>query len=185
MRGFVLCVAGAGMLAGCNKGQTVSLHNATGNQVAQAVSQSGVMTSASMIEPGEWQSRTAVLDMEIPGMPPQFAAQMKQAIAAHNQGTSKSCLTPAEVKQPKEDFFAGHDKSCRYEHFTMGGGKIDVQMVCKEEESTQTMNMIGTYTPTSYSMDMSSNATGGRESGMVMKMHVDAQRIGNCTGKES
>jgi hypothetical protein len=68
----------------------------------------------------------------------------------------------------------------------MGGGKIDVQMTCKEEESTQVTNMSGTYTPTSYSMDMSSNGTGaGREDGMTMKMHVDANRVGQCTGKDS
>jgi hypothetical protein len=66
----------------------------------------------------------------------------------------------------------------------MGGGKIDIQMTCKEEASTQTSHMSGTYTPTSYSMDMSMNGSAGRESGMTMKMHVDANRVGECTGKD-
>jgi hypothetical protein len=65
----------------------------------------------------------------------------------------------------------------------MGGGKIDIQMVCKQENLTQTTNMSGSYTPTTYSLDMSSAGT-GPEQGMTMKMHVDAQRIGECTGKE-
>ena len=107
----------------------------------------------------------------------------KQEMAARQQETSKHCLTKEEAKKPKENFFASQDKSCRYAHFTMGGGKMDMQMVCKEETATQTMNMSGSYTPTSYSMDMSSSATGGHSEGMSMKMHVDANRVGECTGE--
>jgi hypothetical protein len=44
--------------------------------------------------------------------------------------------------------------------------------------------MAGTYTPTSYSLDMSSNGSGGQQAGMTMKMHVDSQRVGQCTGKD-
>ena len=109
---------------------------------------------------------------------------MKQEMAAHQPQTSKSCLTKEEVKHPKEDFFAGNDKSCRYGRFTMGGGKIDIQMECTPER-TQATNMAGSYTPTTYSMDMSSHGSGGASGGnMTMKMHVDAQRIGECTGKD-
>ena len=80
--------------------------------------------------------------------------------------------TPAQAqlfggkKKPKEDFF-GADKSCKYAYFTMGGGKIDIQMVCSEEGTTQTTNMSGSYTPTSYSMDMSSSGSGGRPARVV------------------
>jgi hypothetical protein len=181
---YGLCVAVSVLcLAACNKGPTVDLKNASGNQVSNAVAQSGVMTSNSMIEPGLWQSKVAVLEMNIPGMPAQYAGKMKQSIAEHRNDTSKHCVTEADVKKPKEDFF-GADKSCRYEHFTMGGGNIDIQMVCSQEGSTQTTNMAGTYTPTTYSMDMSSKGSGGQQGGMTMKMHVDAQRVGECTGKD-
>ena len=46
------------------------------------------------------------------------------------------------------------------------------------------MNCHGKYTPTTYSMDMSMTGTGGDQNGMSMKMHVDAQRVGQCTGKD-
>jgi Protein of unknown function (DUF3617) len=178
-----ICVAASVLaLAACNKGPKVDLHNASANQVGQAVQQSGVMNSDSMVEPGLWQSKVTVLDMNIPGMPPQYAAKMKQEIAAHRNDSSKHCIKPEDVKKPKEDFF-GADKSCRYDHFTMGGGKIDVAMVCKQENTTQTTNMAGSYTPTTYSLDMNSNGTGPQQ-GMTMKMHVDAQRIGECTAKD-
>lgn len=169
-------------LAACNKGPSVELHNATGNQAAEAVKQSGVMTSDSMVEPGLWESRVTVLDMNIPGMPAQYAEKMKQEMAEHRNSSSRHCIKPEDVKKPKEDFF-GADKSCRYDHFTMGGGKIDIAMVCKQENMTQTTNMAGSYTPTAYSLDMNSSGSGPQR-GMTMKMHVDAHRVGECTGKD-
>jgi hypothetical protein len=182
----VLCIAASVLcLTACNKGPKVELKNATGNQVAQAVKQSGVMSSDSMIEPGLWQSKVTVLEMNIPGIPAQYADKMKQSMAEHRNEASSHCMTEAEVKKPKEDFFGG-DKSCRYQQFTMGGGKIDIRMTCKEEGATQTTSMSGSYTPTTYSMDVSSSGTGaGPQNGMTMKMHVDSRRVGECTGKES
>lgn len=184
MKQTIILLAGAALLASCNKGPQVNLRNATGNEVTQAVKQSGVMTSDYMVQPGLWESKVVIQQMDIPGMPPQFADRMKQSIAEHKNDTSKHCITPADVKKPKAEFF-GADKSCKYDHFTMGGGKIDIAMVCHEEDTTQTSKMSGTYTPTSYSMDVSSTATGGGQNGMQMKMHVDSQRVGECTGKDS
>lgn len=169
-------------LAGCNKGPAVDLHNASANQAAEAVRQSGVMTSDSMVQPGLWESKVTVQEMNIPGMPAQYADRMKQEIAAHRNETSKHCIKPEDVKKPKEDFF-GADKSCRYSHFTMGGGKMDMQMVCKQENMTQTTNIAGTYTATSYTLDMNSSGSGPQQ-GMTMKMHVDAQRVGECSAKD-
>lgn len=170
-------------LAGCNKGPTVDVKNATGNEVAQAVKQSGVMTSGTMIQPGLWESKVTVQEMNIPGLPAQYAGKMKQSIAERSNDTNKHCIKPEDVKRPKEDFF-GADKSCKYDHFTMGGGKIDVAMVCRREGTRQNMIVSGSFTPTTYSTDMSMNGTGGKEQGMSMKMHVDAKRIGECTGKD-
>ena len=48
----VCVVASALCLGGCNKGPTVELHNASGNEVAAAVKQSGIMSSDTMMEPG-------------------------------------------------------------------------------------------------------------------------------------
>jgi hypothetical protein len=183
MKNVMCVVASALCLAGCNKGPAVELHNATGNQVAQAVTKAGVMNSDTMVQPGLWQSKTNVEEMNMPGIPAQYAAQMKQSIAQHRDETSKHCIKPEDVKKPKEDFF-GADKSCRYDHFTMGGGKIDVAMVCHHEETTEKMNVSGSYTPTSYSIDTSMTGSGGEQNGMSMKMHVDSQRVGECTGKD-
>ena len=183
MKLAICAVASILSLTACNKGPTVDLKNASGNEVAAAVKQSGVMNSDSMIEPGLWQAKADVQEMNIPGMPPQYAAQMKQRMAQDRGKPSSHCITEADVKKPKENFFGG-DKSCKYQRFTMGGGKIDIAMVCAEEGANRTMNMSGNYTPTTYSMDMAMTGSGGDQNGMSMKMHIDAQRVGQCTGKE-
>ena len=172
-------------LGACDNSPKVDLHNASQKDVAQAVRQSGMMTGDTMVEPGLWQSKVTILDMNIPGMPAAFADKMKQSMAEHQQQSSKHCLTKEDVKKPKEGFFAGADKSCHYGHFAMGGGKMDIQMVCDMDGATQTTNMSGTYTPTTYSMDMSSHGSAGGEKGMVMKMHVDSQRIGECSANDT
>ena len=183
MKNAMFVVASILCVSACNKGPTVDLKNASGNQVAQAVKQSGVMNSDTMIEPGLWQSKTDVQEMNMPGMPPEFAAKMRQGIAESRNQSSSHCVTAEEVKKPKEDFF-GADKSCKYQHFTMGAGKIDAKMVCNAGGSTQTTSLSGTYTSTSYSMDVSSSGTGGPQNGMSMKLHVSSKRVGECTGKE-
>jgi hypothetical protein len=89
------------------------------------------------------------------------------------------------VKQPKGKFFGGND-NCRYDHFTMSGGKIDAAMRCTESGRSQIMQMSGTYSPDAYSMQMSSRSEGGpADEAVSMQMKVDAKRIGQCTGKES
>lgn len=179
------CVAASVLcLTACNKGPQVNLKNATGNQVAEAVKQSGVMSSDSTIQPGLWETTGTYSEVKIPGLPPQEAEKMKQEMADGHDKPSHHCITPEDVKKPSESFFGG-DKDCKFQHFTMGGGKMDVAMVCKEEGSTRTMNMTGSYTPTTYSLDMSMNATGeGQEGGMSMKGHIEGRRVGECTGKE-
>ena len=183
MKTAVCVLASVLCLTACNKGPEVNLRNATGNQVNQAVRQSGVMSGDSMIRPGLWESKLTIQEMNLPGVPAQYLDRMKQSIAEHRNGSSKHCITEADVRKPKEDFFSG-DKNCKYDHFTMGGGKIDIAMVCHEEDSTQTMSGNGSYTPTSYSIETSVNETGGHQNGMAMKMHVDASRVGECTGKD-
>ena len=58
------------MIAACNKGPQVDLHNASANEVSKEVQQSGVMSSDTLVQPGLWESKVSVLDMTMPGIPP-------------------------------------------------------------------------------------------------------------------
>ena len=79
----------------------------------------------------------------------------------------------------------GGSNGCRYDHFTMSGGKIDAAMKCTGNGATRTMTMQGNYSPDHYHMAIASTGSGaGPAGGMSMKMEMDAKRTGACTGKE-
>lgn len=166
-------------LAACGSKSAVNEKNATVEEVAQKVREAS--HDQGFIRPGKWQSRVTIDQMDMPGMPPQVASQMKQTMAqAH---TSETCLKPEDVKEPNAKLFSGNDQ-CRYDHFKMGKGKIDAQMTCDQGDSSQVMQMAGTYTADDYHMKMTARG-GAAGKAMTMKMSVDAKRVGECTGKES
>ena len=170
-------------LASCNNSPQVHEENASVAEVQKEIAQAG--GSDSFVRPGLWESRVTIEEMTMPGMPAEMASQMKGFTGRIE--TQQSCLTPDEAKRPKEDFFAGDNKNCRYDRFTMAGGKIDAVMKCTEERASQTMTMQGDYSGDTYNMRMSMKAEGGEgpASGMTMRMRVDAKRVGECSGKEA
>ena len=168
-------------LAACGNEPEVKLENASVSEVAEAVKKEG--GDASFVNPGKWQQTASLIEIEAPGMPPE-ARQMMQKAMGEAQ-VHEVCLTPEQAKNPKEDFFTGADKNCRYEHFNWGDGKIDLKLNCKHPQAVQTMAMVGSYSPEAYTMTMTmTNAGGGPAGEMTMKMKVDAKRIGECDGKE-
>lgn len=169
-------------LAACG-GPQVHEENASVDEVAAKVREA--TGGGQFIKAGEWKSVSTIEQMEVPGMPPEAAAQMKQAMAKNGNHEFTTCLTEEDVKQPKGKFFTGNDQ-CRYDHFTMGRGKIDAAMRCNAEGAgTQVMAMTGTYTPERYDMRMTMTAENmpGVAAGMTMKMRVESTRLGACTAK--
>jgi hypothetical protein len=184
MKTSALLIGCLAVVAGCNKSPEVNEKNASLAEVAQAVKQSGVANNI-FLSAGEWQVSGTMEEMNIPGLPPEAQAEMKKAMSAHGAATYRYCLTPEEAKEPRGKFFSGKaENNCRYDHFTMGGGKIDAAMRCNEPTGAMTMTVAGTYSPDSYSSRVTMNMEGGAQRGMSMKMRSEAHRIGECTAAE-
>lgn len=171
------------MLAGCGGGgPSVSAQNASVNEVAEKVAAATTDKDAPLVQPGRWEGTMTIHEMDMPGIPPQAKEKLQ---ARMGQGrTFISCITPEEAKA-KKAFFTGDaaDKSCKYDHFEMGGGKIDAAMQCTRETGKMSMVMNGSYAPEEYHMAMTSKAEGaGPMAGMSMKMSVEAKRVGECKG---
>ena len=184
MKHVLLMTAAVVALNACNKEPRVDEKNATPAEVAAKVRESGV--DQVTIRPGLWQSKVTIEKFDVPGMPPEMAQQMKSVMAEGQAHDSSTCLTPEDVKRPKEDFFAGKNKECRYEHFTMGGGKIDAEMQCGKKDAGQTMPMAGTYSPDSYQMQVATSAANAGEgnAAMMMQMRIESRRVGECSAKQ-
>ena len=180
----VLVIAGVAMLAACSKGPQINEKNASVSEVANKVR--AAAGDQGFVDPGKWETMVNVLDVDIPGMPAEMAAQMKQTMGKMQEHNFTSCLTEADVKRPKEDFFAGSNKDCRYDHFTMSGGKIDAALRCegKGEDGAMTMTINGSYSRDSYEATMAMDVAGGREGGMKIRSHSQSHRVGQCSAAE-
>ena len=184
MKPAILLIACALPPTACNKGPQVNEKDASVAEVAQKVRQSA--GDQAFVRPGLWESKVTIEKFDVPGMPPEMAQRMKTMMAENQEHGFQTCLTAEDVKRPKEDFFAGKNKECRYEHFTMGDGKIDAEMRCGKDAGSQTMRMAGTYSPDSYQMQMATQVetSNGDQQAMQMQMRVEAHRVGECTASQ-
>ena len=169
------------MLAACDSGPSVTATNASLEEVADKVE--AARQDSNFLRPGKWLTKASVDEISVPGMPAELAAQMKQR--GRDMPGTESCITEADRRKPNADFFTGN-KTCKYDHFSMGGGKIDGRMRCGAGGGTQLTAMTGTYGPDSYAMALSTvmeNPAQGASSGMAgmtMKLSVEGKRIGEC-----
>ena len=182
---YSVVVIGMAALAACDKSPEIHERNASVEQVANAARQAGVK-SDTVLRPGQWQLKTTVEEMTIPGLPASAQADMKRMMGPRQNITVDYCMTPEDARKPGGKVFTGEEsKNCRYERFDMADGKVDAVMHCQGQPSgTMTMTVHGTFSPDSYTNQVSMKATGGRQGAMTMKMRSEARRIGDCTGDE-
>lgn len=169
------------LLAACDSGPEVSATNATVAEVAAKVE--AARMDKDFLRPGKWLTKASIDDLTAPGMPAEIAAQMKRR--GQDMPGTTSCMTEADVRKPGPDFFTGN-KACRYDHFTMGDGKIDARMRCTAGGGTQVSTMTGTYGPDLYrlamttAMEFPGQGAANRMGGMTMKLSVEGNRVGDC-----
>lgn len=184
---FILLAASGLMLAACDKGPEVDLTNASPAEVAKAIKDSGA--TRSMVRPGKWSSTVSVLEMNSPGIPPELQAEMKSKLGQPR--TVEACLTADQVDNP-ERMLGNVPASCKYDRYTMGGGKMNGTMRCQQQGMVQEMTVAGTYSDDAYSLTIDNKtsipegAVAGQPAGaMSMKMKVESRRLGECDGTEA
>ena len=170
-------------LAACSSEPEVDVRNASVEQVASEVAKAG--GDDVLLRAGKWQTKVTVDDISIPGMPERSQAQMKQVFAQQQNVTVDHCVTPEQSRRPGSDFFTGKKSdNCRYERFTMDGGKVDAVMRCTGDGGgDMKMTMSGSYTAESASTNSEMVVTTG-QGNMTMKARSEAKRVGECDGKE-
>ena len=180
MNKTIALLLGSCLMVACNRGPQVHEENASVDEVAAEVRKA--TGGGTFIRAGEWKSSGTIEEMTIPGMSAAESARMKQAMAKSGIHEVSTCLTEEDVKQPEGKFFTNNDQ-CRYDHFTMSGGKIDAAMRCNAQGgASQVMTMKGNYSPDSYSMRMEMKTAGapGAPGEMTMRMRVESKRVGAC-----
>jgi hypothetical protein len=157
-------------LAGCNSNEGVTAKDASVEEVAEAVAKSDVA-----LRPGRWETSVS-MGGEV--MPAPGKDKDKDAMA--------TCLTKADIDQMDRKMMQKPMESCRYDSFTMAGGKIEGAMSCNPQEgqgASMKMAMAGTYTPETYDLEMTTEVAMGGQSKKTT-MQVASRRVGECNGTE-
>lgn len=135
---------------------------------------------AFQMQPGKYRTSVAVQKVEIPGMPANIAAQMKEMMSKN--ATSESCITPDRaakgVEVMKEQMAKGQ---CSFDKFEAKGGTVDASFSCKSgDQMTVKATSKGTYTPTGSVIQATGDMTGPGGKTIHIEHTITTERIGDC-----
>lgn len=162
-------------LAGCGGPE-----KADGNASAGTEERAGAGDTAPGLKmrPGEWETTVETLKVDAPGMPKEMAGLM----AGQQKMTMRSCITAAQAEQPSGDLFRGKtDGNCKYEDFTVSGGRVKGKMTCSGggTPGSVTLEMDGRYGGESYEINQKMR-TDVQGMAMNVEARVTARRVGDC-----
>lgn len=138
--------------------------------------------------PGQYRSTARITKFEIPGLPPEQAAQMKGMMGSAANQSSESCLTEAQAKDgfktmAKQMSEGQQGVKCEFARFDAKGSKLDADLTCSGPGGANvSMGMNGDIEPTQSTMTMTMtqkdpSIPGGE---VRMEMEVKSERIGDC-----
>lgn len=134
--------------------------------------------------PGQYKQTMEIMQIDVPGMPPQAAEQMK-AMMRKSQ-VREFCLTREDSDKGFRDMYKDvgkRDGQCTWSRFDANGGKLDAQMNCKAPQGgSGLITLAGTVSETGSDVTMSMDMSGAAQpmGNMKMTMHMTTQRLGDC-----
>lgn len=131
---------------------------------------------AAQIEPGLYRQATTPLELTDPTL-----SKAEADAAARAIGTTQSedrCVTPDMVSDPKALIESDIAEDCQMQRSVWDGGKIDIALSCPKGEASTggKLALTGVYAADSYAIAMNMQGNDGE----VMRMKVEAKRLGNC-----
>lgn len=137
---------------------------------------------AGALEAGEWTMTTEMTEIEVPGMPEEMVAQMREQMGEQTD-TSTRCITEEEAADPGANLFTPEDadQDCEFTESVVEGGVINIAGTCEAPngQGNATMGITGTYTATTMAAELSVNVEGGPME-MRMSGNMSAERTGDC-----
>ena len=136
--------------------------------------------SAMRMQPGEWETKISFSDIQAKGVPPQALAMMKTQMAKGM--SSKSCMTKEQSEKPGSDIFgAPAEANCSFDELNRSGTAMKVSMTCKPAPNmTVKSKMDGSFSKTSYSMNIEQSTEGPPMGSMKMIGKIEGKRLGDC-----
>ena len=178
----ILVLAGSGLLlASCGSGDTNV--DADGDGQISSEEMAAAADRIDKPKPGRWEVDAEVLELQIPGMPPEMASMMEPNFAAMFGGQAY-CMTEEEAEAGPEALWEDTSGQCEWEKFEVGNGRSESIANCTDPNGGSVrVEMTGTYSDDAYSATntMTLSMPGG--DGLV-KVKVDGRHAGACDGSE-
>lgn len=171
----ILILAIPAVLAACSNDPSVTATNASVSDVQNQVAAAGAEVK---MNPGRWETEVTIAMTMPAGMPSQAPQTNKVA----------TCVTPEQVKSGSNPFAEQLGKGCKYDKYSMQGGKIDATMTCNIQGMTTKGAVTGEFSADSVQVKSSTEASGagaGPMSGFKTESTIDAKRVGECRGDEA
>lgn len=164
-------------LGGCGKSAP------EGDAASTAAGGDPVKAAADMafqFQPGQYRTTIDIQKVEIPGMPPGFADQMKAAMS--KQLSRDHCISPEQAAKGVEAMkqHMGQGK-CQFESFNARGGKVDSVFTCQtgaEMELRSTSQ--GTYSATGSQVAIKAQMKGPLGKSVQIEQTLTTTRTGDC-----
>ena len=160
-------------LSACNKPDTAS------NDPAVNAKAAANAVADIRFQPGLYQAKVDIKQLDMPGLPPQVVAAMKTRMV---DKPSTYCLTPEDAakgaQMMKEQMGKGQ---CQFTRFNAAGGTIDSEMTCNAGGQGE-MHAVahGTYTDTGSVTSSSVDVAMGPTGKMHMEQVTTTTRVGDC-----
>ena len=167
-------------LGACNQ----AAERGAGSGDAASKASAAAVAAEVHFQPGLYQSKIDIKQLEIPGMPPPVIAMMKSKML---EKPLTYCLTPEDAAKGAEAMKQRLGKGeCKFDSFNAVGGKLDSRMTCQlGGKGTMQLEAHGTYTETgsvtASTMDMAPAGASGAAGKIQIEQVTTTTRIGDCT----
>ncbi len=134
-------------------------------------------------EPGQYSQTTKFTRFDVPGAPPEMAAQIKGMMNAKGE-TSTYCLSKEDSEKGFEEMFKKvGDGECKYERFDASSSTIDAVLVCETGPGgSARLAMNGTLSKTgsTVKVDVQQKNDKSPMGNANLAMEVSSRRSGDC-----
>lgn len=179
MRGQLIALSALSLsLGACGGSETDTASE--GKSISGAEIAERAQSSAIKPQPGQYKVSMEVLEVDIPGAPPQAVDMMRSMMSSR---THQYCLSQDDVDTGFEEMArqSQEDGDCTFQRFDVDGGSIDAQMTCDANgQGKMTMTMKGEGTPTRSEMDMTMKGNMAGMGDSTIRMKATHERVGDC-----
>jgi len=162
-----LTMAGCGQSSGENTGAT---------DPAKAAAE-----MAFQFQPGKYRTTVEFGKVEMPGMPPAMAGQMKSMMSQNT--STEYCVSPEQAARGLDVMKQQMGKgNCKFEKFNASNGEVDSVFTCQTAKGMDLRSASkGSYSATGSKVAVTSDMTIPGGKAMHIEQTVTMERIGDCT----